>query len=82
MIIIETDETVTNNVWTRTVNITWIIDSKAAIGGEMLDDRIVEAAQNTLNAQFPGINDFQVTVVDQGDLRVLSQKTWFRISLQ
>ena len=82
MIIIETDETVTNNVWTRTVNITWIIDSKAAIGGEMLDDRIVEAAQNTLNDQFPGINDFQVTVVDQGDLRVLSQKTWFRISLQ
>ena len=34
----------------------------------MLDDRIIEAAQNILNAQFPRIHGFQPTVLGQSDI--------------
>ena len=44
------------------------IDSKAAIeGGEILDDRIVEAVPDVWNSQFPGINGFLSTILGQGD---------------
>ena len=37
-------------------------------GGEMLDDRKTEAAQNILNIQFPEIHGFQPTVLGQADI--------------
>ena len=58
-----------HNEWIKTDSLTLNIEAKALIeGGEMLDDRIIEAAQDILNKQFPGINGFQPTILGQADI--------------
>ena len=34
----------------------------------MLDDRTIEACRTILNSQFPGINGFKATVLEQCDI--------------
>ena len=58
-----------NNSWIKFDTVSLDVNSKVQIeGGEMLDDRTIEACQTKLNSQFPGINGFQATVIGQGDI--------------
>ena len=58
-----------NNSWIKFDTVSLDVNSKIQIeGGEMLDDRTIEACQTILNSQFPGINGFQATVLGQGDI--------------
>ena len=50
------DTAASNSSWIKS-NLSLNFDSKTVIeSGQMLDDRITEAAQTILNNQFPGIN--------------------------
>ena len=62
-------DTITNNSWIKFDTVWLDVNSKVQIeGGEMLDDRTIEACQTILNSQFPGINGFQAIVLGQGDV--------------
>ena len=57
------------NLWIKTDILCLNIDSKASIeGGEMLDDRVIQASQDILKLQFPNVNGFQPTVLGQADV--------------
>ena len=58
-----------HNEWIKTDSLILNIEAKALTeGGEMLDDRIIEAAQDILNKQFPGINGFQPAILGLADI--------------
>ena len=61
-------DTITNNLRIKIDTVSLDVNSKVQIeGGEMLDDRTIEACQTIFNSKFPGINGFQATVLGQGD---------------
>ena len=64
-------DTITNNSWIKFDTVSLDVNSKVQIeGGEMLDNRTIEACQTIFYSQFPGINGFQETVLGQlqGDI--------------
>ena len=75
IIVIEPDDTCDSAVnelnedWIRNDNVCLSYDSKLSIeSGEMLDDRVILAAQNILKSQFPEIHGLQPSVLSQGDI--------------
>ena len=86
VIIIENDSevqssTISNsNSWVYTENASLNTDSNVLIeGGEMLDDRIIEAAQNILNAQFPELMAFSLLYEDNLTFHLLRcLKIWYK----
>ena len=60
---------VPNDDWIRNDTISLTIDCKLAIEKrEMLDDRVILAAQNILKRQFTEVNGFQPSILSQGDI--------------
>lgn len=58
-----------NEYWIRNETVSLNMDCKIAIEtGQMLDDRVILAAQNILKRQFPEVNGFQPSVLSQGDI--------------
>ena len=61
---------VSNDDWIRNDTISLTMDCKLAIEKkrEMLDDRVILAAQNILKRQFTEVNGFQPSILSQGDI--------------
>lgn len=55
--------------WIRNETVSQNMDCKIANEtGQMLDDRVILAAQNILKRQFPDVNGFQPSILSQGDI--------------
>ena len=69
---IEIDDKTDDNdmdFWVRNEMVSLKNDCKIQINsGEMLDDRVILAAQNMLKNQYPNINGFQPTILSQADI--------------
>ena len=63
------DTITNNNSWIKFDTVSLDTKSKAQIeGGELLDDKTIEACQTILKSQFPGMNWFQAIFFGQGDI--------------